>query len=464
MPKPGGASQESLAEDERNNSYIDVVPSSTTRQGPWAEKEAKRPCPPSGTKSSERKQSTRSGLPHPGAVEEVGTLTIERVALPASINSGRWAEKEAKRPHPELQNERHNIGAVAGDKDWSEKQAKRPHPHNTKTTIDTSTSALFSPLRGLSKNSSLSKETRILAVSIITSPYQVSSPSRVRLAILREDSNSGEASLSDTEVDEAASVPRNSIHEDRERQSELGQLEVTNTSSENEDRLSGTIPTEEDPSLAIANPVVDDGNQGLDLPQAEPLDAEERQLHLVQNRKKSTVRTLAFVAVGLTLVLAIVLPTTLFAGDNKNTNVSDAQVTDNSTQPPRAVQDRIYDLLSNSTLNTALVNSDSPQGKALSWTIGDALLNTNYSDERILQRFALATLYFSTGGESWYDNSGWLEEEINECNWFSRKMLDTWYSRDMVGLSFMEGPSISMPIERYHALDNQVFYPCDDEG
>jgi hypothetical protein len=43
---------------------------------------------------------------------------------------------------------------------------------------------------------------------------------------------------------------------------------------------------------------------------------------------------------------------------------------------------------------------------------------TIYSDDRILQRLALATLYFSTGGDSWNDSSFWLDCEVHECQWF----------------------------------------------
>ena len=47
-----------------------------------------------------------------------------------------------------------------------------------------------------------------------------------------------------------------------------------------------------------------------------------------------------------------------------------------------------------------------------------------YSNERNQQRLALATFYFSTGGDLWTENTGWLSYDIAECEWFSYSPLD----------------------------------------
>lgn len=44
---------------------------------------------------------------------------------------------------------------------------------------------------------------------------------------------------------------------------------------------------------------------------------------------------------------------------------------------------------------------------------------TNYRDWQVVQRFALATLYFSTGGDNWFQNDGWLLYEVEEYEWYS---------------------------------------------
>jgi hypothetical protein len=58
----------------------------------------------------------------------------------------------------------------------------------------------------------------------------------------------------------------------------------------------------------------------------------------------------------------------------------------------------------------------STQNRALQWlirTLGTADLPV----QRLLQRYVLATLYYSMGGEGWIIQGSWLSE-INECLWF----------------------------------------------
>jgi hypothetical protein len=64
---------------------------------------------------------------------------------------------------------------------------------------------------------------------------------------------------------------------------------------------------------------------------------------------------------------------------------------------------------------------DSPQNKAVRWLQDDAKV-TSYNDERILQRYALATFYYSTGGPAtWIANDGWLGDN-HECSWFTASL------------------------------------------
>ena len=66
----------------------------------------------------------------------------------------------------------------------------------------------------------------------------------------------------------------------------------------------------------------------------------------------------------------------------------------------------------------ALEDPTSPQSKALKWL--ESPTNSEIlEDRRLLQRFALATLYYSTNGGDWTNNAGWLSEE-DECNWMSK--------------------------------------------
>ena len=65
----------------------------------------------------------------------------------------------------------------------------------------------------------------------------------------------------------------------------------------------------------------------------------------------------------------------------------------------------------------ALRRENSPQTKALRWLRNNTLL-ASYDISRRMQRFALATLYFSTDGDRrWLKKDGWLSDD-DECSWF----------------------------------------------
>jgi hypothetical protein len=66
----------------------------------------------------------------------------------------------------------------------------------------------------------------------------------------------------------------------------------------------------------------------------------------------------------------------------------------------------IFELLQNVTDLRLLLNPDTSQGKAMSWLLYEDTAhlcpNEVYDcQNRIIQRYALAVIYFATGGESW---------------------------------------------------------------
>ena len=98
----------------------------------------------------------------------------------------------------------------------------------------------------------------------------------------------------------------------------------------------------------------------------------------------------------------------------------------------------------------ALFKIDSPQNKAYNWLSRNSNLNS-YSDAVKLQRYALATFYFSTGGDrSWGTSArtGWLSD-TPECEWGSTANnictgdVYTSLTLDFVGLSGTLPPEIS---------------------
>lgn len=67
-----------------------------------------------------------------------------------------------------------------------------------------------------------------------------------------------------------------------------------------------------------------------------------------------------------------------------------------------------------------LADPYSAQYRALSWMKNDSKL-TEYSYNRLIQRFVLATFYFDTGGPiRWSRADNWLTE-THECSWFMKK-------------------------------------------
>lgn len=66
----------------------------------------------------------------------------------------------------------------------------------------------------------------------------------------------------------------------------------------------------------------------------------------------------------------------------------------------------------------ALMDTGSPQHMAYIWLSGNQDIE-KYTEERIIQRYAMAVLYVSTDGNNWVQNSGWLSD-TNECTWFAK--------------------------------------------
>jgi hypothetical protein len=66
----------------------------------------------------------------------------------------------------------------------------------------------------------------------------------------------------------------------------------------------------------------------------------------------------------------------------------------------------------------ALNQTSSPQYKAFSWLRENNFL-TEYSENQLLQRYAMATLYYATNGDQWLVNTFWLSNRP-ECTWFGK--------------------------------------------
>jgi hypothetical protein len=86
---------------------------------------------------------------------------------------------------------------------------------------------------------------------------------------------------------------------------------------------------------------------------------------------------------------------------------------------------------------TALQMQSTPQNNALKWLANNTNLG-NYTDKRKIQRYALAVFYYSTNGDNWSNNTGWLNNE-NECDWYIQPNNNTLCaSGDVVNLDFID--------------------------
>ncbi|CAB9508104.1 unknown protein [Seminavis robusta] len=71
------------------------------------------------------------------------------------------------------------------------------------------------------------------------------------------------------------------------------------------------------------------------------------------------------------------------------------------------------------TVSTLMKDENSTQAKAYEWLLEDQMLGGNYTQERLRQRFALATFFYATNGLGWNQTDRWLSHERHECEWMS---------------------------------------------
>jgi len=102
---------------------------------------------------------------------------------------------------------------------------------------------------------------------------------------------------------------------------------------------------------------------------------------------------------------------------------------DNSSMMPSVAptgcprQPTLLERLSNITDEQILLNLSTPQGLAFDWLVNSDTSTDVCKYATIEQRYAMSTLYYSTKGDDWKNNTGWLGEG-NECTWSSATCND----------------------------------------
>jgi len=112
----------------------------------------------------------------------------------------------------------------------------------------------------------------------------------------------------------------------------------------------------------------------------------------------------------------------------------------------------------------SLDNALSPQFKAYTWLVGtDPTNDAKLSDILLLQRYAMATLYFGLAGHGWADKDGWLSEKsacewelVQKCNGVGMVTELLLYSNNLVGRIPAEITHIRM-LELLDMTDNELY-------
>jgi len=104
---------------------------------------------------------------------------------------------------------------------------------------------------------------------------------------------------------------------------------------------------------------------------------------------------------------------------------------------------------------------DSPQMKALQWILNDDFsINHSEKIEVLIQRYALATIYYSTFGDGWIVNDYWLSD-VSECEWHGITCNDDYVIELKLDENQLEGSlpdeiGVLLSLESLNADDNSI--------
>jgi hypothetical protein len=139
---------------------------------------------------------------------------------------------------------------------------------------------------------------------------------------------------------------------------------------------------------------------------------------LSKKRWRAGVVTVILVVVAI--ALAVVLSRESDTADDSFTTDDTGTPNEEYTNPAVPVPNELSELLASKSFDggATMRTKSTPQNRALNWLAQNTHVN-NYTDAQKVQRYTLATFYFSTKGKDWDYNPGWLSDD-NECNWFNR--------------------------------------------
>ncbi|CAB9511129.1 Leucine Rich Repeat [Seminavis robusta] len=173
-----------------------------------------------------------------------------------------------------------------------------------------------------------------------------------------------------------------------------------------------------------------------DLPQAQDFDAAESARRRARRDKQFQTKVFSVSCLVLIVIVVILVAVVVLTpGNNEessyphSTNHDDFSATTPTRAPSPAASTTLHgsilDLLPQCTVRSIEEDPESPQAQAFQWLWddieqGDYLYDSSEEEGQMIQRFALATLYFATNGDLWTTNSNWLNHSVHECDWFQQ--------------------------------------------
>lgn len=153
-------------------------------------------------------------------------------------------------------------------------------------------------------------------------------------------------------------------------------------------------PDQENQSLVVANLVEDNVNTlPIALPDVDNTDIlDSARTNDTKQCKTYVLLTVLLLIAILAIVVTLMVPTPNISA-SKTTD--DESPTGSPSNAPTTEEDYLLALFPEDIVD-AILAPDSPQARAYQWLLADEIDLPGLSDERIKQRFALATLYFAT--------------------------------------------------------------------
>ena len=183
-------------------------------------------------------------------------------------------------------------------------------------------------------------------------------------------------------------------------------------------------------NLVRAREVTGESMQDLVLGAATPMNA------IGENEENKAGKLAVYlskrVIIGACLLICVVIIAVVVAvqrgGGTEIVTRTEAPSAQPTTAPTVAATDIVVLDLPESTLKAITMDKTSPQALAYQWLLDDPQW-PQYEQGRLLQRFVLATLYFSTNAPTrdqshWKIDKNWLSLEHHECSWGYRGEKD----------------------------------------